>query len=651
MLSYEQLKHSSYSCAKECLLYCTMYLRNHAFLATELMKYWMGEGVLSEEGIEEMMGEAKDVLEELKDASLLETIAYENGEHIVKMHPLVWDMLVKIIEKENPRFFAKFERKHEKIAYGDWAKDVERVSLVRTNLKEIPTAPIYDKLSTLILASNPLNIQLDRDLFNSFPNLKILDLSDTQVRLEPKSLSCLKHLTVLLLRNCIRLTCLPLLSELVALMVLDVSGSPVEQLPVGINDLTKLLWLKISQTRIRILPPLSALVDLTFLDVSGCPIAELPSLSELVSLTVLNISSCPIAKLPSISELEELMDLDISDCLIAELPDGMNNLTNLISLNLSRTRIKQFPSALVAQLPHLQELSTIGCDFCWILRPPMQDGSTAALMPPIQDGSTAAFIEDVQKFLRFIVLEIAFASLQVYSQYIRSPQCGQLRNYKFCVGGLYNGNLRDNSLVFIKEFPNDQNSLPSDTSELLLMDCGNATQLTIPKLRSLKFLDVSYCQNLKHLFKFYVWRNLGNLEEIVIAHCPNLEKIIDDSNRNIGWQKLRKLTLYNLPKLRFMNQGETTSHSMQEIGIWKCSKLEKFPISLWLDHRQKLTSPPSLKEVRGDRSWQENLKQSSPNSSEVTFLEKTLIEGPPPEELISRDNGMKGSPSDMSSGS
>ncbi|KAJ4718728.1 Disease resistance protein [Melia azedarach] len=646
MLSYEQLKHSRYSCAEECLLYCTMYPRNHAFSATELMKYWMGEGLLSEEGIEEMMGESREVLEELKDASLLETVVYENGELIVKMHPIVWDLLEKI-EKENPRFSAKFERRLEKMAYEDWAEDVERVSLVRTNLKEMPTAPISHKLSTLILQGNPLDIQLDRDFFNSFPNLKILDLSDTQVRLEPKSLSCLKHLTILLLRNCIHLTRLPLLSELVALMVLDVSGSPIEELPAGVNNLIKLLWLKISRTRVRSLPPLSALVALTVLDVSGCPIAELPSLSELVSLMVLNISGCPITELPSLSELEELAVLDISDSLIAELPDGMNHLTKLARLNLSRTRVKQFPSALLAQLRHLQELSTIGCDFCWIQKPPMQD---AAPLPAMQNGSTAAFIEDVQKFVHFGVLEIAFASLQVYSQYIRSPQWGHLWTYKFCVGGLYNGKLRANSIVFIKEFPNDQNWLPFHTSELLLVDCGTVTQLTMPKLCNLKFLNVSYCQNLKHLFQFFVWQNLGNLEEIVIAHCPNLEKVIDASTGNIGWRRLRKLTLCNLPKLRFMNQGETTSHSMQEIGIWKCSKLEKFPISLWLDHRQRLTSPTCLKEIRGDKSWLESLKQSSPNSSEVTFLEKTLIEGPPPEELISRDNGMD-SPSDLANGS
>ncbi|KAJ4718740.1 Disease resistance protein [Melia azedarach] len=101
-LSYEQLESSRYSCAKKCLLYCATYPRSHAFAATELMNNWMAEGLLREvEDIDEKLGEAKEILEELKDASLLKSTAYEDGEEIVKMHPIVWDMAVEL-EKEDP---------------------------------------------------------------------------------------------------------------------------------------------------------------------------------------------------------------------------------------------------------------------------------------------------------------------------------------------------------------------------------------------------------------------------------------------------------------------------------------------------------------------------------------------------------------------
>lgn len=83
-LGYEQLnKYSSYGCnTRECLLYCAMYPRNHAFVAEERMKDWMREGLLGEEmeGIDERFGKAKEILEELKDASfLVGTISDENG--------------------------------------------------------------------------------------------------------------------------------------------------------------------------------------------------------------------------------------------------------------------------------------------------------------------------------------------------------------------------------------------------------------------------------------------------------------------------------------------------------------------------------------------------------------------------------------------
>ncbi|KAJ4718731.1 Disease resistance protein [Melia azedarach] len=486
-LSYEQLEHSSYGRAKECLLHYIMYPRNHAFAAMELMNYWMAAGLLREgEGIDETLEDAKGILGELKDASLLESVAFDNGEETVKMHPIVWDMAVKL-EKKNPRFFTKPGCRIEKFKWEDLSKDVEKVSLMNNKLKELPprsSAFKFDKLSTLLLQGNPLDIQLDRDFFNNFPNLKILDLSDTSVRLEPGSLSCLKYLTVLLLGNCTHLTCLP------------------------------------SQGR------------------------------------------------------------------------------------------------------------------------SMQDDS-------------ATWMEDVQKLEYLIVLEVNFPSLQLYNSYIaNSLHWRQLRSYKFCVGGIYRGNLKNNGLAFLNEFPHHENCLPDNTSELLLIDCGNVTQLTIPKLSNMKFLDVSYCMGLKHLFTDFVANNLRNLEEIVIAHCGNLVKLIEkDSSTDvlrITWCRLRKLTLLNLPQLQFVSDDGIYTASLEEIGIWNCPRLQKFPISMRLEDNQNLKDPQSLNRIRGDDSWLENLKRNS--DLYVHFLENTLIKEPPPEKLTSRIEMVVPTP-DIASGS
>ncbi|KAJ4718732.1 Disease resistance protein [Melia azedarach] len=502
----------------------------------ELMNNWMGEGLLSE-GIDEKLGEAKEVPEELKDASLLESIAYENREEVVKMHPIVWDMVIKL-EKENPRFFIKPGRRIEKFAWEDLYQNVERVSLMSNNLKELPSlsnAFKFRRLSTLLLQGNLLDIQLDRDFFNTFPNLKTLDLSDTLVRLEPESLSCLKHLTVLLLRNCIHLTCLS-------------------------------------------------------------------SLSELLELIILDVSDCPIEELPSLSELKELMVLDVSGCPIGEFPHGINHLTKLVRLNLSRTQVRNFPSA---------------------------------------------WIKDVQKFRYLIALEVTFPSLHLYNSYTASSHWRQLRSFKFCVGGFYKGKLQNNSLAFIKEFPDDQNCLLENTSELQLMSFDNVTHLTIPKLSNLKVLDVSYCTSLRHLFPVSVIYNLENLEEIVVAHCENLVTLIEKDNRSTDFPSIL-VTLFNLPQLLFMYNGDVETWSMEEFGIWNCPQLQKFPTCLWVYDEQNLVDPPNLKAIRGDDSWLENLKRNSDPS--VPFLEKTLIKEPPPEELTSRSE-MVVATSEMATGS
>lgn len=537
-LGYEQLnKYSSYGCnTRECLLYCAMYPRNHAFVAEELMKDWMTEGLLGEEmeGIDERFGKAKEILEELKDASFLVGIISDENE-IVKMHPLMFDMASKM-EKKTPWFF-KPGRRLRKFVYEDWSGDVERVSLMGNNLRELRTCPMFCKLTTLFLQGNPLDLQLDNDFFNSFPNLKILNLSDTSMGILPKSLSSLKYLTVLLLQNCIYLTCLPSLAELVELMVLDVSGSG-----------------------------------------------------------------------------------------IAEFPDGMNHLTKLLFLNLSRTRVRNFPLHLVTSLHNLQEFSMIGCDLLCLPRSLMQE-------------DYAAFIEDVRKLRNLNVFDFTFVSLQSFKEYISSQHWLWLQSYKFSVGALGKGKLRGNTLAFMKEFPNDPMWLPWNTSELLLVHCNAVTQMTIPNLQNLKFLEIFNCEGLKYLFKYGVWCCLRNLEELVIANCRNLEKVIeqdDDENSNpqVCWRSLRKLILSNLPELRFMYSGEAQCDFVQTIGIWSCCKLERFPISLWVEnYAQKLKSPCSLKEVSGDRSWLRILQHCPPNAAQILW--QLFSEQSPPEELIS----------------
>ncbi|KAJ4718737.1 Solute carrier family 25 member 44 [Melia azedarach] len=117
----------------------------------------MGEGLLSEvEGMDEKLGEAKEIIEELKDASLLESIAYHNGEEIVKMHPIVWDMVVKL-EKQNPLFFTKPGCRIEKFSWEDLSENVERVS-VDVNVQKNSGYCLRDYLWGITLALYPVSV-------------------------------------------------------------------------------------------------------------------------------------------------------------------------------------------------------------------------------------------------------------------------------------------------------------------------------------------------------------------------------------------------------------------------------------------------------------------------------------------------------------
>lgn len=114
--------------------------------------------------------------------------------------------------------------------------------------------PKFNRLSTLLLQDNPLDSGYDQYFFYSMPNLRFLDMSRTNISALPKSLSSLKILQILVLRNCAKLKSLPDLSNLRDLMVFDLSGTPLELWPQGIENMKKLRRLDLSQTKLATFP-------------------------------------------------------------------------------------------------------------------------------------------------------------------------------------------------------------------------------------------------------------------------------------------------------------------------------------------------------------------------------------------------------------
>lgn len=239
--------------AVSCFLYCLLFPKDYYILKEkELIEYWMWDGLLGEvSSLEETMGVGKEVLDNLRDAHLLEIIPNKIGgrdEVSVKMLNVLRLVAMDALKLRHGFFFINCGKSLKEIpAAKDWPADTKRASFIQNEVHALQFGPDCKNLSTLLLQHNPLNSKSHKRFFSNLINLRTLDLSHTRISSLPNSLSALKSLHALLLHNCQHLTSLPSLSDLQNLLVLDLSRTSLQELPRGLNNLTNLRRLDLSQ--------------------------------------------------------------------------------------------------------------------------------------------------------------------------------------------------------------------------------------------------------------------------------------------------------------------------------------------------------------------------------------------------------------------
>ncbi|XVF78128.1 hypothetical protein PTKIN_Ptkin14bG0104500 [Pterospermum kingtungense] len=241
--SFDHLKDEK---VKHCFLYCALYPEDFQIRKKDLIECWFDEGFIDEmDARQQMRDKGHAILKKLEDSCLLENAYDAFREDCVKMHDAVRDMALCIITSMNrPRCMIKAGMQLKSLPREEeWAADIEKGSLMSNSISEIPIDLPHPKcqlLTTLLLQENPIQSIAD-PFFSNMPRLSVLNLSGTLIECLPDSISELKNLTALLLKECYRLTYLPSLPKLQKLKKLDLSYSRIKEVPEGMEMLVSFL--------------------------------------------------------------------------------------------------------------------------------------------------------------------------------------------------------------------------------------------------------------------------------------------------------------------------------------------------------------------------------------------------------------------------
>ncbi|KAJ0228739.1 hypothetical protein HA466_0322410 [Hirschfeldia incana] len=218
------------------------------------------------------------------------------------------------------------------------------------------------------------------DFFEATPQLQSLNLSGLRIKSSPSSISQLKHLHSLILRDCPVLEDLPDMQELDKLEVVDFRGAHNLKTCFGkrhdarrnqtFSRLRQLQHVDFSESKIKRIPMFqdTEVVDnlhsLTRLYLQNCSnLVKLPNLKHLSGLQILDLSgttSLVHIALICFEQKEELKVLNLSGTNLKELPFTISELSNLSRLLLQKSyNLEAIPN--IERLTSLEVFDVSGC--------------------------------------------------------------------------------------------------------------------------------------------------------------------------------------------------------------------------------------------------------------------------------------------------
>ncbi|KAF7842808.1 putative disease resistance protein [Senna tora] len=585
---YDQLKDEK---KQRCFLYTSLYPADSKVYTDYLVECWTAHGFLGDVNAmtkyKKVRNRGTDVLEHLINVSLL-----EKGEQMiyVKMNDCIRQLALHI-SSEYPEcsFYVESEESEDPSRLETW-QHARWVSMIGRKMDCLPTNQDCSMLQTLLLQKNSELAIIPEAFFDNMSTLLVLDLHGTKVKQLPSSLSKLTSLKALYLNDCVLLTMLPsAIEKLKHLEVLDIRGTGVNFIPSYIGWLINLRCLRIPYitggNRSR---------DQGYIDHDV--ISKLDRLEELIIEVKSYEQWCIDAEsvLMQVASLENLTTFRCcfsSSEILGKFLEGSKSWRDEKQFTSFHFFVKCESSKHPKILESFEYKLTNYVKYC---NGEHKDDLAINEILPRTDAFELICHKDINNL----------------SDFVGTSSLNRIR-------GFWIERCNKMSAVVAGDQVADANGITSENGSLL----PNLEQLYLDNLLHLKFvfrgplhpgsfsklhtLTIQNCPMLRRIFFKVAVEDFPELHKLIVRDCSGIEELIFcqevTERERCVLPKMEMLILDNLSKLRSICPNNNLEWpSLERLNILKCPQLKSLPFSI--------TNARYLKTFTGEQKWRNNLE-------------------------------------------